>query len=418
MDKSTDNFAIFFVFLYFCTMKKILLSFCILQIIALTHLWAVRPFVWVLDAGHGGHDRGTAVNGVLEKDLTLQITKELEKLIRQNKPGIKLILTRKTDKYLSLEERCRIANRANADLFLSIHVNYVRRKPYMKGTETFYANLRASSNIVRGGSLLRSTEKSELLAWLIQKNYYEQGRPCERGAKKGRYYVLLNTDMPAALTEVGFLSNKEDAAYMTSKKGQREIALNLYNALNEYYTTTKAKTQRNTLLQLRRSSGTYSGLKVKKLKSPYAEDKDKPKILVEEKDVKKTKPEVVEPSKVEEPKVDGKNDVVENPVKAEATTPEKSDSVISEAAKVPVYSIQIVAVSSELKSNDARLKGLSPVTFVRSGNMFKGLYGGTTDYKQAQKTLSSIRAKFPDAFIVAYLGEKSIPTAEALKLSR
>ena len=75
-----------------------------------------------------------------------------------------------------------------------------------------------------------------------------------------------------------------------------------------------------------------------------------------------------------------------------------------------------MAVSSELKADDERLKGLYPVTFVKSGNMFKGLYGGTTDYKQAKATLASIRAKFPDAFIVAYLGEEPISTSRALEM--
>ena len=80
--------------------------------------------------------------------------------------------------------------------------------------------------------------------------------------------------------------------------------------------------------------------------------------------------------------------------------------------------VQDVAVSSELKSDDERLKGLYPVTFFKSGNMFKGLYGGTTDYNQARKTLAAIREKFPDAFIVAYLGEEPISTARALELTR
>ena len=91
---------------------------------------------------------------------------------------------------------------------------------------------------------------------------------------------------------------------------------------------------------------------------------------------------------------------------------------VEPTSRIPVYSIQIVAVSSELRSDDERLQGLFPVTFVKSGNMFKGLYGGTTDYNQARKTLAAIREKFPDAFIVAYLGEEPISTARALELTR
>ena len=98
----------------------------------------------------------------------------------------------------------------------------------------------------------------------------------------------------------------------------------------------------------------------------------------------------------------------------EPIQPEKG---YSNSPSIPVFSIQIVAVSAELKLDDERLKGLSPVTFVKSGNMYKGLYGGTTQYKKARETLAAIREKFPDAFIVAYLGEEPITTARALEIS-
>lgn len=387
---------------------------------------SLRPLVWVLDAGHGGHDQGTSYNGVLEKDLNLEIVQELKKILRKKKPGIKLILTRDDDRYISLEERCRIANNANADLFLSVHINSAPNNPFVSGTETFYANLASSRDAVQSGTISRSSEKSELLAWLIQKSYYEAGRPSSRGAKKDRLYVLMNTNMPAVLTEVGFLSNMEDAAYMNSKRGQKDIAQNIYTALEEYYTTTQAKTHHETLLALRRSS--FRSLKadvspsdevlaandIVEVEGAVPDRKDPTPEEVE----RMVREELQKKAPVKTQNKPASNVTTKEPAVEVATVKEADEKKESFAPSpaIPVYSIQIVAVGNELKSNDPRLKGLYPVTFVKSGNVFKGLYGGTTDYKQAQATLTSIREQFPDAFIVAYLGEKPITTAEALKM--
>lgn len=234
----------------------------------------LRPLVWVLDAGHGGKDQGTCLKNVLEKDLTLNLTNRVAELIRKNKPGIKLILTRTDDTFVSLDERCQIANRNRADLFLSIHINFAQNNRLLSGTETFHANKKGAKSIVQASHLERNADKSELLAWLLQKSYYESGRPADRGARASNLYVLLNTEMPAALTEVGFLSNVSDAAYLQSERGQKQIALDIYNALNEYYTTTQANTHLRTLRTLRQSLGTISGLKVDRLRNEVSSTKN------------------------------------------------------------------------------------------------------------------------------------------------
>ena len=93
-----------------------------------------RELVWVLDAGHGGKDVGCEGAKFREKDITLSITKEVARLLRLNKPGIRVLLTRDKDEYITLDERCQKANRANADLFLSIHVNYAPNNLLLQGT--------------------------------------------------------------------------------------------------------------------------------------------------------------------------------------------------------------------------------------------------------------------------------------------
>ena len=385
----------------------------------------LRPLVWVLDAGHGGKDVGTESRKYREKDISLEITKQVAALVRKNKPGIKVILTRDKDCFVSLDRRCQIANRANADLFLSIHVNSVEKKPLLHGTETFFADMRFIKDAVLQSSHTKTIDRSELLAWLLQKNYRDVGRQANRGAKPERLYVLSHTMMPAALTEIGFLSNIDDEAYMTSKRGQAEIALCIYNALAEYYKTTQAKTHNKTLAMLRSTNGRSSGLKVEKAK-PVAPAKPEPVQKKPEPEEAKPEPVVEEPAQLAEATP------TEEPLPvAEQTAVATDTMLVAEPALVaepeptieaidslrPVFSIQIVAVSQELRSDDDRLQGLFPVTFVKSGGMFKGLYGVTNDYKHAQKTLADIREKFPDAFIVAYLGQEPITTARALEMA-
>lgn len=463
----------------------------------------LRPLVWVLDAGHGGKDQGTCLKNVLEKDLTLNLTNRVAELIRKNKPGIKLILTRTDDTFVSLDERCQIANRNRADLFLSIHINFAQNNRLLSGTETFHANKKGAKSIVQASHLERNADKSELLAWLLQKSYYESGRPADRGARASNLYVLLNTEMPAALTEVGFLSNVSDAAYLQSERGQKQIALDIYNALNEYYTTTQANTHLRTLRTLRQSLGTNSGLKVDRLRNEVSSTEnvssDVSRLTAQTPSPDQLSSSVTDPANgitaddataaygsssaqadppgseaairkmfaQKEPPgseaaikrlfaqrralgsaadstkqavpVNPANPVADstkqvapaNPV-ADATKPvvpinPVADSVsdtkkqVAQAAQpdsVPIFSVQLFSVTKEIKAGDSRLKGLAPVKILHKGNVYKVLYGGSKDYLEARRSLEKTKELFPDAFIVAYIGDRAISTAEALQMIR
>ena len=462
----------------------------------------LRPLVWVLDAGHGGKDQGTCLKNVLEKDLTLNLTNRVAELIRKNKPGIKLILTRTDDTFVSLDERCQIANRNRADLFLSIHINFAQNNRLLSGTETFHANKKGAKSIVQASHLERNADKSELLAWLLQKSYYESGRPADRGARASNLYVLLNTEMPAALTEVGFLSNVSDAAYLQSERGQKQIALDIYNALNEYYTTTQANTHLRTLRTLRQSLGTNSGLKVDRLRNEVSStdnvSSDDSWLTAQALSPGQLSSSVTDPAngitvdattdaygsssaQVDPPgseaairkmfaqkeppgseaaikrlfaqrkalgsaadttkqvvSVNPANPVADstkqvapvNPV-ADATKSDvpahPTDSVadakkpVAQAAQpdsVPIFSVQLFSVTKEIKAGDSRLKGLAPVKILHKGNVYKVLYGGSKDYLEARRSLEKTKELFPDAFIVAYIGDRAISTAEALQMIR
>ena len=400
----------------------------------------LRPLVWVLDAGHGGKDQGTSLNKVLEKDLTLQLTNRVAALIRKNKPGIKVVLTRTDDTFVSLEDRCKIASKARADLFLSIHINYAGRNLLLSGTETFYASKKGAQNMVQASHIERNAENSQLLAWLLQNSYFNSGRPADRGARASNLYVLMHAEMPAVLTEVGFLSNRNDAAYMCSERGQKQIALDIYNALEAYYDVTK------TLRSLRQSRGTVSGLKKSRVRQASSAEDLMPMQDPFAKSDQPVVPIAVAPAEDETPAVEEVAEVVldavedaaseaapeEQPkveeISAETPAQEMSTAVepvqkceekpVQKAEEKPLFSVQLFAVSKALEEKDPRLKGLAPVKIIRAGAAYKVLYGSTPDYNEAKATLKRIKEKFPDAFIVAYVGERSVSTAEALQMQR
>lgn len=222
--------------------------------------------VIVIDPGHGGIFPGATYNGVKEKELTLAVALKLGAIIKKELPAIKVVYTRTTDTELSkslsqdLHARTLIANNASGDLFISIHAN-AASNPSAYGAETILMgessleqqrNEAALYTANRDQLLDMSNEKtaaivrayiqnlqytygqySEALARLIQKNYASQGRK-DRGLRYQLIKVLYGTDMPCALTEIGFMTNPKEFAYITSQKGQNEIARSIFNGIKEY----------------------------------------------------------------------------------------------------------------------------------------------------------------------------------------
>lgn len=222
--------------------------------------------VVVIDAGHGGGDPGAHYAGTYEKTLTLKVALKLGKLIEEGMPGVKVVYTRKTDKALAatkiadLQARADIANKAGGDLFISIHVN-AARSTAARGVETLVMGespkeQRYNENALfennrddlldmsdeRTAAIIRAYiqnlqftygEYSMALARCIQNNYLKDKRH-SRGIKPQLLRVLYATDMPGVLTEIGFLSNAQEAAYLKSEKGQNEIARSLYRAMRDY----------------------------------------------------------------------------------------------------------------------------------------------------------------------------------------
>ena len=170
---------------------------------------ARQPFVLVVDAGHGGNDQGAAGRRSLEKDINLKVARRVCKLIRKKCKGVEVIQTRPDDEFVTLDDRAGMANYFGADLFLSIHSNSARG--WAEGTETF---IHPSA---RGG-------RGEHMARLIEREYSRQGGRKSRGVKTANFAVLRKTRMPAVLTEIGFISNRQEEKFIKSKRGQKKLA--------------------------------------------------------------------------------------------------------------------------------------------------------------------------------------------------
>jgi N-acetylmuramoyl-L-alanine amidase len=220
----------------------------------------------VIDAGHGGHDPGCQYGGIKEKEVTLKIALELGKKLSEELSDVKVIFTRKSDEFVTLWDRANIANRNQADLFISIHCN-ANKNTAISGTETFAMGLhKAESNLdvsIRENDVIllekdyeeryegfdpnspethiilslhqnAYLDKSIDLASRIEKYFVKNKVNTSRGVKQAGFVVLWKTKMPSILIETGFLSNKNDRQLLTSEEGVDKITDNITNSLVDF----------------------------------------------------------------------------------------------------------------------------------------------------------------------------------------
>ena len=221
--------------------------------------------VIVIDAGHGGKDVGAeGVNGAFEKDVTLSIAKLVRARLGELMPSTKVVMTRDSDVFLELYRRTQIANEAGGKLFLSIHCNSMPTKPHpAHGCETYILRPGRNDDAARVASLENASVKfeksqrryegltedqvivatmaqrsfvrlSESFAASIQREVAEHTPLADRGVNQAGFYVLVGASMPNVLIETGFLSNRTDAEYLASSKGQATIATSIAAAIKSY----------------------------------------------------------------------------------------------------------------------------------------------------------------------------------------
>ncbi len=219
----------------------------------------------VIDPGHGGHDPGVLGKGLNEATLVLDIALRLEKLL-QKEPGLEVVLTRRTDIYIPLEERTELANRESADLFLSIHAN-ASRNAAAKGIETYFLSFASSPeaeavaarensasaremhqlpDIIKAIALNNKLDESRDLAHMVQESLVTSLRKSNkevrsRGVKKAPFVVLIGAAMPSVLAEISFVSNKQELALLKTGAYKQKIAESLFNAVMRYRKSLKGQ---------------------------------------------------------------------------------------------------------------------------------------------------------------------------------
>ncbi len=385
---------------------KILLFFVMLIVVPFNA--QNKKFTLVIDAGHGGHDPGAKRGNSLEKDINLKTSLYFGQLVEDNFDDVNVVYTRKTDKYLTLQERADIVNNNHADLFVCIHTNAAKAASAY-GTETYTLGLAKSKGnldvAMRENSVIlleddykskykgfdpSSTEsyimfefmqdkyidKSIDLASSIQNQFTKYANRSDRGVRQAGFWVLLKSACPSVLIELGFVSNPAEEKYLTSESGQKEMATSIYNAF----------------VNFKRNHDKKSG----KLTNPqnYVEIQKQEKPLVEFETQTETETESTEVS--ERPEEDVK-------------------TVLSQDVK-PIFKLQLFASKSKLKANAPEFKGLKELEYYIENDLYKYTIGFETDYEKIVQLKKDNVGKFPEAFIVAFLGNKKLSAKEALKI--
>lgn len=362
-------------------------------------------FKVALDAGHGDHDFGAVYNGHIEKNINLAIALKVGKLLEKHS-SIDVIYTRKNDIFVDLIERANIANRSDANIFVSIHCN-ANKNTAADGTETYVmgmskiaSNLEAAkreNSVIslekdykqkyegfdpkRPESMLGMTIMQEeflgnsiALAAKIQDNFVKMLGKKSRGGgvKQAPYMVLHKAYMPRVLIETGFVSNPVEGARLDSEEGQDEIADAIYKAILSY-------------------------------KKEFFDSEDAV--------------DVVKPSqRAEELPSPSKRDSVAKPSESN-TNPKSSKNSENDTTKGVVFKIQISASEKRLETSPSNFKGLNGIDRSQTASgLYKYTYGSTSSIDDAKKLLSEAKAKgYHQAFIIAFKDGKSVSVQEALK---
>lgn len=353
---------------------------CLNILLFLTNQLAAQPDesriqVVVIDPGHGGIDPGTSGGNVQEKDIVLNIAVKLGEYIESNYPDIKVVYTRKADVFIPLHQRATIANKAEADLFISIHANAVGHRG-VSGTETFVLGQHRSDDNLQVAKkenaviLLEdnynttyegfdpNSPESYIMFELVQDEYKEQSISLaneiqnefrikalrkDRSVKEAGFLVLRQTTMPSVLVETGFLSNATERQYLASESGQNNIASAIFRAFQTYKNTVEKKSSFHLVTQN------------------------------------------------------------ESPATTNKETEPKANNITEEAINENLYySVQIMALRKKLEPLPENFNGLKNVFRVDDKKISRYFAGKYATLEEADLNKELIRTKYEQAFVVAF----------------
>lgn len=380
--------------------QRFVLSLCLLLVAVVV---GAKDFTVVIDAGHGGKDPGalSANRKIREKDITLKVALMVGESIKQKHPEVKVLYTRKTDVFVGLNDRARMANKANADLFISIHVNAAENRS-AKGAETYtlgveadrtkrnldiakrengvilyednhektYANFNPNSPesyIIFEYMQSEFVKESIHIAQYVQENFATDANRHDRGVRQAGFLVLNATSMPSILVELGYISNAEEAKYLASDVAQKRLSNCISKAFDTYYADLMKLNGGGELL-----AGGFSTTETQS---------------------------------------------TDEAVDTELAGDKKEGAELSSTKNdVPVFKVQFLSSSKKLGEGNAAFKGLSPVSYYYDKGLYKYTYGESANYNEILRMKRKVNEKFKDAFIVAFLRGERIDTQQAIAM--
>lgn len=388
---------------------------------------ADRKFVLVIDAGHGGRDAGALGKYSKEKNINLNVALAFGKYVERNNPDVKVVYTRKTDVFVPLYERAEIANRNKADLFISIHTNALERGRVARGFETYTlgdgrsnatkTNLEVAkrensvilleenyeqhyvgydpnspeSNIMFEFVQDRNLTKSIEFAKMLQKNVCRAASRPDKGVHQSNLAVLRLTSMPACLVELGFITTADEEALLNDRNRLDQMAVGIYNAFVEY------------------KNKNYNGISV-----PYRTDSPMlPETPAQE--PANTSETQDDASARQQPEQRTVAETTPQQQEQQTVAPQPEPQPAASADGRPVFKIQILVSSLNLKDGDAHLKGLTGCERYEENGMQKYTYGASENYNEIYRLRKQILDKFPEAFIIAFKDGRKTDVNQAIK---
>ena len=393
-------------------MKKLLITLTLSILTIASHVNA-RRFTLVIDPGHGGHDAGAIGAFSKEKDINLKTALALGKYLERYCPEVNVIYTRKTDVFVTLHGRADIANKAKADLFISIHTNAAPSRPSsIKGMETYTLGMhRAADNLAvakRENEVIlqekdyqtryqgfdpnssesyiifefmqdNNMHKSVELAKYVQRSVCSTASRPDKGVKQAGFLVLRETSMPSCLIELGFISTPSDEQLLNDDKRIDDIARGIYQAFAQY----KNKYDNNITV-------------------PYKAEDIEPMVVSQS----NFKPTVTQ----QEPPTEKKPEV-----KPEQKQENKFEAKQVKAKDMPVFKVQIFAVDNKLNSSDTRFKGHKDTDYYKESGMVKYTIGESTDYNEINRLRKELNSTFPGCFVIAFKNGDKMNINEAIR---
>ena len=378
-------------------LKKITLLLVAFLFLAAGMYAANQRFTLVIDAGHGGHDAGALGAKSKEKNINLNVALAFGRYVERNMPDVRVIYTRTTDVFIPLHDRANIANRANADLFISVHTNALPAGKIARGFETYSLGMhRAKDNLdvaMRENSVIsmekgyqqtyqgfdpkssesyiifefiqgKNMERSVEIARSIQNSVCQKANRPDKGVHQAGFLVLRETSMPSCLIELGFITTPDEENLLNDESRIDDIAKAIYEGFAKY----KNKYDKRVTIPYR---------------SQASEGNDIPSIVPDS--YKRTVA----------------------PVKKQTPASVKSDA--------PIFKVQILVSSRVLRKGDAHFKGEENYDSYQESGMVKYTIGASANYNEIYQLRKSLLDKFPEAFIIAFKNGKKYDVNQAIR---